>query len=66
MEFLKKGRQPHHDALMHRNEDISAMDRPLREEQPRPRRIVRISLPILPPYSPPKSRDEISCSGGEL
>ena len=63
----KEERQLHHDALMHRYEEINAMDRPLREEQPRPRRSVRFFVTqSLPPYSPPKSRDEISCSGGEL
>ena len=43
MEFPKKGCRLHHDDLKQRNEDINVMDRPLREEQPRPRRFVRIS-----------------------
>ena len=42
VKILKEGRQFHHDALMDRKGDINAMDRPLREEQPRPRRFVRI------------------------
>ena len=41
--ILKEGQQLHRDALMRRNEDINVMDRPLREEQLRPRRIARIS-----------------------
>ena len=43
VKFPKEGRQFHHDALVHRNEDIHTMDWPLREEQPRPRWFVRIS-----------------------
>ena len=43
VKILKEGRQFHHDALVHRNEDINTMDQPLREEQPRLRRLVRIS-----------------------
>ena len=37
MEFRKKGRRIHHDDLKQRNEDLKVMDRPLQEEQPRPR-----------------------------
>ena len=36
MEFSKKGRRLHRDDPKQRNEDINIMDRPLREEQPRP------------------------------
>ena len=43
MEFSKKGCRLHHDDLKHRNEDINVTDRPLREEQLRPRTLVRIS-----------------------
>ena len=43
MEFPKKGCQLHHDDLKQENEDVNVMDRPLREEQPTPRRPVRIS-----------------------
>ena len=43
MEFLKKERRLHHDDLQQRNEDINVVDLPLREELPRPRRIVRVS-----------------------
>ena len=43
MEFLKKGRRLLHDDLQQRNEDINVVDLPLREELPRPRRIVRVS-----------------------
>ena len=67
MEFPKEGCQLHHDDLKQENEDINVMDQPLREKQPRPRRLVRISRPNpFPLTSPLKSRDEISCSGGEL
>ena len=56
-----------YDDLKHRSEEIDVMDRPLREEQPRPRGSVRISQPNpFPITSPPKSRDEISYGGGEL
>ena len=43
MEFSKKGCRLHHDDLKKRNEDINIMDCPLREEQPGPRTLVRIS-----------------------
>ena len=43
MEILKEGRRFHHDALRHRSEDINAMDPPLRGEQPKTRRSIRIS-----------------------
>ena len=52
VKILKEGRQLHRDALMHRNEDINAMDRPLREEQLRPRNLLefrnQIPSPLLP------------------
>ena len=47
MELPKKGCRLHHHDLKRRNEDINVMDRPLREEQPRPRRSVRISQPHI-------------------
>ena len=43
MEFPKKGCRLHLNDLKQKNEDINVMDRPLREEQPRLRRFVRIS-----------------------
>ena len=67
MEIPKKGWRLDHDDLKQRNEDINERDQLLRKGQPRPRRLVSFSLPALPPLTPPlKSRDEISCSGGEL
>ena len=66
MEPPKKGCRLHHDDLKQRNEDINVVDIPLREEQSRPRRFVRILLLDLTPSPSLKSRDEISCSGGEL
>ena len=47
MEFPKKGFVLHHDDLKQRNEGIDVMDRPLREEQSRPRRFVRVPKPYL-------------------
>ena len=67
IEIPKKGWQIDHGGLKERNEDINKRDQPLRKGQPRPRRLVRFLLPAPPPLTPPlKSRDEISCSGGEL
>ena len=67
MKIPKEGRQLHHDDLKQSNEDVNVRDRPLREEQPRLRRFVRILKPDLSPLTLPlKSRDEISFSGGEL
>ena len=66
MEFLKKGRRLHHDDLKQRNEDINVLDRPLREEQASMRRPARFITKPSPLSLPLKSRDEISCSGGEL
>ena len=66
MEFPKKGCRLHHDDLEQRNEDINVLDRPLREEQARMRRPARLVTKPSPLSLPLKSRDEISCSGGEL
>ena len=66
MEFLKKGCRLHHDDLKQRNEDINVLDRPLRAEQARMRRPARFVTKPSPLSLPLKSRDEISCSGGEL
>ena len=66
MEFLKKGHRLHHDDLKERIEDINILDRPLREEQARMRRPARFVTKPSPLSLPLKSRDEISCSGGEL
>ena len=66
MEFLKKGRRLHHDDMKQRNEDINVLDRPLREEQAMMRRPARFVTKPSPLSLPLKSRDEISCSGGEL
>ena len=53
--------------LEQRNKEINERDQLLQEEQPKLRRSVRFFVTkSLPPYSPPQSRDEISCSGGEL
>ena len=43
MKIPKKGRRLHHDDRKQRNEDINVMDRPLGEEQLRPRTLARIS-----------------------
>ena len=64
--MLKKGRQLHHDDLKQRNEYINVLDRPHREEQARMRRTARFVTKLSPLTPPLKSRDEISCSGGEL
>ena len=66
MEFPKKGWRRDHDDLKQKNEDINARDEPLRKgSQDR-----EDSLGFRYQHSPPtpllKSRDEISCSGGEL
>ena len=66
MEFPKKGCQLHHDDLKQRSEDINIVDRPLREAQPRREDPLEYRNQTFPPYSPLKSRDEISCRGGEL
>ena len=66
MEFLKKGFRLHHDDLKQRNVDIIVLDRPLREEQARMRRPARFVTKPSPLSLPLKSRDEISCSGGDL
>ena len=66
MEFPKKGCRLHHDDLKQRNEDINVLDRPLREEQALIRRTARFFTKHFPLSLPLKSRDEISCSGGEL
>mgnify|MGYP005851122315 CR=1 FL=1 len=66
MEFPKKGCRLHHDDLKQRNEDINVLDQPLREEQARIRRPARFVTRPSPLSLPIKSRDVISCSGGEL
>ena len=60
MGLPKKGCQHRQDDPKQRNEDTHVMDRPLREDP------LEYRNQNFPPYSPLKSRDEISCSGGEL
>ena len=66
MEPPKKGYRLYLDDLKRRNEDINVLDRPLREEQARMRRPASFVTKPSPLSLPLKSRDEISCSGGEL
>ena len=67
MEFPKKGRRLHHDDLQQRNEDINERDQPLRKGSQDREDSLGFSLRAPSPLTPPlKSRDEISCSGGEL
>ena len=67
MESSKKGRQLHHDDPKQRNEDNNVMDQPLRKGSQDREDSLGFSLPTPSPLTPPlKSRDEISCSGGEL
>ena len=68
MEIPKKGWQIDHGDLKQWNEDINESDQPLRKgSQDREDSLGFFSLPTPSPLTPPlKSRDEISCSGGEL
>ena len=67
MEFPKKGCRLHHDDLEQRNEDINERDQPLRKDNQDREDSLGFSLPATSPPTPLlKSRDEISCSGGEL
>ena len=67
MEFPKKGWRLDHGDLKQRNEDINERDQPLQKGSQDRQDSLGFSLPApSPPYSPLKSRDEISCSGGEL
>ena len=66
METPKRGWRIDHDDLEQRNKDFNVMDQPLREEQARMRRLTRFVTKPSPLSLPLKSRDEISCSGGEL
>ena len=65
MEFLKKGRRLHHDDRS-REMKTSMYWTSLFEKSKPGWEDPLDSLPNLPPYSPLKSWDEISCSGGEL
>ena len=49
MKTPKEGWRLHHDDLKQRTKGMNMMERPLREEQPRPRRSVRISQPQISP-----------------
>ena len=67
MEFPKKKSRLHHEDLKQRNEDINERDQPLRKGSQDREDSLGFSLPTPSPLTPPlKSRDEISCSGGEL
>ena len=67
MEIPKKGWRLDHGDLKQRNEDINERDQPLRKGSQDREDSLGFSLPTPSPLTPPlKSRDEISCSGGEL
>ena len=67
MEIPKKGWQIDHGDLKQWNEDINERDQPLRKGSQDREDSLGFSLPTPSPLTPPlKSRDEISCSGGEL
>ena len=67
MEIPKKGWWLDHGDSKQRNEDINERDQPLRKGIQDREDSLGFLLPAPSPLTPPlKSRDEISCSGGEL
>ena len=67
MEIPKKGWRVDHGDLKQRNEDINERDQPLRKDNQDREDSLGFSLPATPPpITLLKSRDELSCSGGEL
>ena len=67
METPKEGWRLDHGDLKQRNEDINERDQPLSKGSQDREDSLGFSLPTPSPLTPPlKSRDEISCSGGEL
>ena len=66
MEILKEGRQLHHDALKQRKEDINVGIKFFEKGNQEREDPLELRNQIFPPYTPLKSLDEISCSGGEL
>ena len=66
MEIPKKGWRLDHGDLEQRNEGVNEREQPLREGSQDREDSLGFRNQPLPPYTPLKSRDEISCSGGEL
>ena len=66
IEFPKKGRRLHHDDLKQRNEDNNVLIDLFEKSNQRREDPLEFRNQNFPPYTPLKSRDEISCSGGEL
>ena len=67
MKTPKEGWPLHHDDLKQKNEYINEKDQPLRKGSQDREDSLGCLLPAPSPRTPLlKSRDEISCSGGEL